>query len=742
MVAFKFSEDNMKKLLIFSTLALTTSLVHAQGVNLNCSQAQTLFPLEAFTTEVDELDIEADQSEITGKDNYHFSGNALLRSSEYFLAAEDISISKADQSANAAGNVRFQDSAFQITSDTVSAKKQGDRMTASIGNARYLHLESNANGSAKSITQTAGGVDFTDATFTLCPIGNSDWLIKADNISLDEEKNLGIANSAVIEFLGVPVFYLPQYRWVLEGRGSGFLAPTIDTYTESSNQKSGIQIRIPYYFNLASDRDLLLAFNQLSTRGSVIEGQYRQLMYASDGESNGSFSIESQYLFDDYVTNQARWLLNTALDISLNDETALAIKTARVSDGNYYKDIYQDSDVGNTLTSYLSLNFKDAESGLRASLYGESKQALNGSANQYSKSFEVSAEKSLETRLTPLDISVVATRFSHKDAGKTTATRMHGELSTDRAYDLNSGTMTTSAFLSTSSYLIDGSANQSRIIGGFSVDANFPSQGQATLFGNTVNTTFTPRIAYHFTPKTAQGAIPIFDTTDKFDGLLTYDTLFSGQRYSGLDRIANANDITIGLESNYLDPSSGASLLNVKVAQSYYISDQVVSNTAGVDYETRKHFSDIAASVNFVLNELSISSALQFNPSTTSIDNRKTSLSYKANPRNFISLAHANNNTNETLELYGAYPVNDSIHLFGGIKRSLTTGITEKETSGFSYESCCWAVRIAHFKETVNGVYDNSTNLELVFKGLGSSSSDMQTRLEKNIPYYRADLTQ
>jgi len=731
----------MKNLLIFSTLALATSLVHAQGVNLSCSQAQTLFPLETFTAEANELDIEADQSEITGKDNYHFSGNALLRSSEYFLAADDIGISKADESASATGNVRFQDSTFQITSDAVDAKKQGDTMIGSIGNARYLHLESNANGSAGSIEKTVGGVNFTNATFTLCPIGNSDWLIKADSISIDEEANLGVADSTVIEFLGVPVFYLPQYRWVLEGRGSGFLAPTIDTYTESSNQKSGIQIRIPYYFNLASDRDLLLAFNQLSTRGSVIEGQYRQLMYGNDGESNGSLSIESQYLFDDYVTNQARWLLNTALEIDLNDETALDIKTARVSDSNYYKDIYQDADAGNTLTSYLSLNFESEESGLKASLYGESKQALNGSANQYSKSFEVSAAKSLETRLTPLDVSVVATRFSHKDVGKTTGTRMHGELSTDRAYELNSGTMTTNAFLSTSSYLIDGASNQSRIIGGFGVDAIFPSQGQATLFGDTTNTTFTPRIAYHFVPKTAQGAIPVFDTTDKFNSVLTYDTLFSGQRYSGLDRIANANDITIGLESNYLDPVSGDSLLNIKIAQSFYISDQVVSDTAGVDYETRKHFSDIAASVDLALNELSFSSAIQFDPSTTSIDNLKTSLSYKTNSRNFISLAHANNNTNETIELYGAYPINASIHLFGGLKRSLTTGITEKETSGFAYESCCWAVRVAHFKETVNGVSDNSTNLELVFKGLGSSSSDMQTRLEKNIPYYRADLT-
>ena len=507
----------MKKLLIFSTLALTSSLIHAQGVSLSCSQQQTLFPLETFTSNTDELDIEADQSEISGKDDYHFSGNALLRSSDYFLAADDINISKSNQSANATGTVKFQDSAFQITSDRVSAKKQDSGLIASIENAQYLHLESGANGSAASIVQDNTGVNFSNANFTLCPISNSDWLIKADNILINEQENLGVADSAVIEFLGAPVFYLPQYRWVLEGRGSGFLAPTIDTYTESSNQRSGIQARIPYYFNIAPDRDLLLAFNQLSTRGSVIESQYRQLLYDGSGESNGGLSLESQYLLNDYKTKQARWLLNTSLTVDLNNETKLAINTARVSDADYYKDIYQDLDIKNTLTSYLKLDYEDDDSSLVAGLYGESKQSLNGSTSQYTKSFEVYANQALETSITPIDASVVVTSFGHKDASKITGTRVHGELSSDREYELRSGTMKTNAFVSTSGYLVDGASNQSRIIGGFGVDVTLPSHGRATLFGNETNTTFTPRVAYHFTPKTAQGDIPVFDTTNKFD---------------------------------------------------------------------------------------------------------------------------------------------------------------------------------------------------------------------------------
>ena len=50
-------------------------------------------------------------------------------------------------------------------------------------------------------------------------------------------------------------------------------------------------------------------------------------------------------------------------------------------------------------------------------------------------------------------------------------------------------------------------------------------------------------------------------------------------------------------------------------------------------------------------------------------------------------------------KFYGAYPVNESIHLFGGLDRTTSTGITNSETTGIAYESCCWAARLAHFKE-------------------------------------------
>ena len=99
----------------------------------------------------------------------------------------------------------------------------------------------------------------TNSTYSLCPIKENDWLIEADQIELKLDKNRGVADNALIKFYGVPIFYTPKYSWVLSGRGSGFLTPDYSTYNEPGQPDNAFNVRVPYYFNLAPDRDLLVA---------------------------------------------------------------------------------------------------------------------------------------------------------------------------------------------------------------------------------------------------------------------------------------------------------------------------------------------------------------------------------------------------------------------------------------------------------------------------------------------------
>jgi LPS-assembly protein len=95
----------------------------------------------------------------------------------------------------------------------------------------------------------------------------------------------------------------------------------------------------------------------------------------------------------------------------------------------------------------------------------------------------------------------------------------------------------------------------------------------------------------------------------------------------------------------------------------------------------------------------------------------------------------------ETKKLYGAYPLTNSIHFFGGLDKTTSTGVTNNETTGIAYESCCWAFRLAHFKDNnPSGGYNYSTGMELVLTGLGSTSSPLKGRIENKIPGYTASL--
>jgi len=309
--------------------------------------------------------------------------------------------------------------------------------------------------------------------------------------------------------------------------------------------------------------------------------------------------------------------------------------------------------------------------------------------------------------------------------------------------------ITTRANVGSTYYRLDNSSNINRTIAGTGVDLAFPFISQGNLYGSKVNHQLTPKISYNYRAKEVQGNIPIFDSTDKYDDIITFADLTSGERYTGLDRITNANDFTLSIESSHRDVNAlddDKDLLNMKIAQSYYTDDEVVSDTANTDYETRRSYSDIAASINIAINNFTFGTAVQFDPDQSSIVKRTNSLSYILNPRKFVSMSVSDNAVKEDdgekiAKFYVAFPLNDSIHLFGGLDRTTSTGVTNSETTGIAYESCCWAFRLAHFKED-NGLggYNYSTGVELVLSGLGSTSSPLKDRIEARIPDYSANL--
>jgi len=749
----------MKKHLIVSILALSAFSIQADGVNLtcapyqplctNCPEYQTLFPLEELSNNSEILDIEADKSEII-ENKYHLSGDVELKSEAYFLAADDVDVFTSDNSTLAQGNVRFQDKTYLITSDVLSAKKVDDEVIATARNANYQNFAvgpGGANGYTEMISKTSNSVLLKNATYSLCPVNENDWLIDAESIELDLDKNRGIADKAKVVFYGVPIFYLPKYSWVLEGRGSGFLTPSYDSYSETSQTKRSYSLRVPYYFNIAPDRDLVLASKYMSSRGLIYEGKYRQLIAPkiTEEDEHSIWEIETHFLFDDKITNLNRWLIDTSIELDFSEKTHLSAQYHRVSDAKYFEEITRTNTNVKTLKSHLKFSFDDPDKHLVATILTEDEQPVNAGISVYTKALEGSISKTFNTdNKMPIQVDIVSTKFAHDTPGKESGVRTHANLGITKELSSEFPIIRTRANISSTYYRLDNSNNINRTIAGTGVDFAFPFTSQGNLYGSEVNNTLTPRISYNYRAKEVQGNIPIFDTTDKYDDIITFADLTSGERYTGLDRITNANDITLSIESSHRDVNAlddDKDLLNMKIAQTFYTDDEVVSDTANTNYETRRSYSDIAASIDVAISNLTFGSAVQFNPDSSSITKKENSLSYILHPRKFVSIILSDEGTKKTRKIYGSYPLNNSIHLFGGLDKTTSTGVTNAETTGIAYESCCWALRLAHFKED-NGVggYNYSTGVELVLSGLGSTATPLKDRIEANIPDYYANL--
>jgi len=753
----------MKEYLIFLVLILSHFSVYAEGVKLscipnspaceNCSEYQTLFPIEKFSSNTKSLDIEADNSELL-TDKYLLNGNVEVNSANLFLAADDVEVSSVNKSLLATGNVRFQDESYLITSDSLSATRDKDEnLIATATNASYQDFGAGlggANGYTEIISKTPSSVILTNSTYSLCPINENDWLIDADKIELNLTKNRGVASNALVKFYGVPIFYLPKYSWVLSGRGSGFLTPDYSSYNEPGQKDNSYSLRVPYYINLAPDRDLLVALTYMSSRSFIYEGKYRQLIAPKISPDDDSiWSIEAKYLPKDKITNLKRWLVNFTNELDITNKIHLSAKYSRVSDSKYFKEIAKTNTNVKTLKSHIKLSYNDEENNLSAALLTEDNQLVNAGVPVYTRALEGSISKTLnaDTKM-PISLSLVSTNFAHDTATKESGLRTHGELGISRELSIKYPKITPKASVALTNYSLKNSPNINRTVFGSGLDIDFTISNPSSIFGYKVNHLISPLISYNYRAKKVQGNIPIFDTEDKYTDIISFAELTSGERYSGLDRITNANDITLSLESSYRDVRAlddDKDLLNMRIAQSFYTDDEVVSATSSSNYETRKSYSDIVASIDIALGKYVITNSAQFNPDTSKIVKKENSLSYTSNSRKFITASLSKVGTSsgvtETEKLFGAYPLSDSIHLFGGLDKTTSTGVTNSETTGIAYESCCWAFRVAHFKtDNASNGYNYSTGMELVLTGLGSTASPLKGKIEGNIPGYAAKL--
>jgi LPS-assembly protein len=388
-----------------------------------------------------------------------------------------------------------------------------------------------------------------------------------------------------MEFKGVPIMYSPKVNFSFNNeRKSGFLSPTWGTTT-----RSGFQLRAPYYFNIAPNQDATLTPRYMGKRGLQIGGQYRYLNDNSAGEANVEF------LNNDYMTNQERYLLNLKHKQKFTNNFSGFYNYQKVSDNDYFADmsslVSKTSRVILPQEFGLDYTFSGWNSGLRVqkfqslttrSPYEKLPQIFLNRSDEFmgvssSSKFEYtefdannSHNKFISTDLKPLgysdgDFKPTGSRFVYNQAFtmaiiENSFSYVKPKISLNyRNYDINHGAT---------------SSSESMLIPTASIDSGLYFDRSINFFGNSLTQTLEPRAFYSYTPFHNQSMLPVYDT--RLMDLNLYN-IFSESQFIGSDRIEDTNQLTTGLTSRFLIRLV-LKELRLTFAQRFYLSDRNVLN--------------------------------------------------------------------------------------------------------------------------------------------------------------------
>ncbi|MCV6614785.1 MAG: LPS assembly protein LptD, partial [Cellvibrionaceae bacterium] len=126
------------------------------------------------------------------------------------------------------------------------------------------------------------------------------------------------------------------------------------------------------------------------------------------------------------------------------------------------------------------------------------------------------------------------------------------------------------------------------------LDSTIYFERQGNLFGKNYRQTFEPRLFYFYSDHADQsefynltqgGADIDFDTADATS---SYSQLFRDSRFIGFDRIDDANQLSLGLTSRFINQRSGEEWLRLSLGQIFYFEDRQVSLTGEFDQQLQQ----------------------------------------------------------------------------------------------------------------------------------------------------------
>lgn len=670
--------------------------------------------------------IAADQADISGQGEYRLHGHVQISYGDHHLGADHARYDRASGRLDADGNLSYWKQHLHIGGDR--ARLDTGNGTGELDRIDFDLLDRHGRGEARrAVLQDRTTTVLHHVRYNTCDPAANDWWLRASRMTLHQDSGIGYARNVLVTFKHVPLFYFPLMSFpISDARKSGFLLPAV-----KRSDRSGNEIQAPYYLNLAPNYDATVTPTLLSKRGLLTKAELRYLGRNHHG------TLEGSYIADDRVYGADRGVMSYRQQGALGSAARYDIDYNHASDMQYFDDFGNDLSTSSIthLPQHLQIDYR--RNGLLLSGLLQDYQTVDASIAASARPYRRLPQLRLELSggqpgSTRFQLHSEYVSFQH-DA-RQGAQRLHLQPQIGRDIRHQAWFLSPTLQLDHTVYrLEDSHADLTRTLPSLYVDSGlflerYLDFGAPRRFLQTLE----PRLFYLYRPFEDQSALPRLDS-----GLpdFTFNQLFRNNRFTGIDRLGDANQLTFALTSRILDRRSGAQRLRAAIGQIHYFDNHRVTLTGTAsDPATR---SDLLALLSVTPNNtLSLTADLRIDEATQNTDRGNVQLSLQRDPHRLLSLGYRfRRNVLEQGEAAILWPLNNHWSVVGRTLHSLRDGTTTESLGGLQYQSCCWRLHVAARRYVIDdqGTINNSIYAQLELKGLTSFGQGIDNLLENGI---------
>jgi LPS-assembly protein len=699
------------------------SLFNAQPVKANSDDVSNLglqCPIPSFSklselnsqVSKDTIFITSSKTQIIKNELAKFTGGVTLLSPTETIIADEIELNRQDFLVNAQGNIHFQNQGVDIFASQLNASRKTSATTLS--DTSYQLSQSSGHGSAKSISVNQEGIlSLINSTFTTCYGETPDWTIKASEININAGEKRLEAYNARFKVFDVPVLYIPYFTMPIgSDRHSGVLYPSM-----KSSSKSGFETQIPYYWNIAENMDATFTPRYMSKRGTQLQTEFRYLFGLQSGVVNLEYLDKDKKLIQN---DEPRYLARFQHVGTFSDRFRAYLDYTTISDDNYLVDLESDQFNSNDAYLYQVGEISYFGDTWNAKMQLQDFEILGNYTSSYKTEphIELSKQQSLPFGNAMFDMYSEITRFTTDEQNRPTAERYHFEAGVTLPISRPAWFINSELKLLQTSYRQDNIQTNSllkknvsrtlpkvRVHGGMNFDKTLQFKDK------NYTQTLEPQLQYLYIPNKDQSSIGLYDTTNLQDD---YDGLFRDKRFSGLDRISQANQYSWGVTSRILDPEN-QERMRLSLGRIVYLNNNDNEQNNNLSQNIREDESALATEVYFRINDVwQFTGDIQYNTQTNTTNKSQTNIDYQFGKNQTIQLNHrytrnVSGSRLEQISLLSNVNIDPNWQLVGRVTQDIQNKRSLESYLGVQYSSCCWGVRLS-FHRNINSTIEDLTN--------------------------------